>query len=113
MAVTELGAYDNGACEGCGKRFSRGGGALSYDGATRLSLCRWCLAMWLEAVTGFKVFDQLVDWETKKQARRHTRWNGWTSAPPRDPWTGLRCEHDIPVADHCGECLPSASPTEP
>lgn len=75
--MLQLGSFSDGQCDACGKQFSRGMGVREQNGILLTALCRWCIALVMDDVTGFKVSDQLLDWELKRNSRRITKWRGW------------------------------------
>lgn len=76
-SVLDMGVVETGRCDVCRNDFNIGLGLAAPDGTPLVGICRWCLAIGLQSVTGYGVLNQLLSWETLRNSRRVTAWRGW------------------------------------
>lgn len=89
MSILSLGVSDQGYCACCGRGIRPGMVVADESGEILARFCIWCVSLALDVVTGFRVSDQLLDWETKRLAGRPDKWKKANALdvvrrPPKD-----------------------------
>lgn len=72
-------------CVICGRTFTRGG--MFHDSVTSASgtFCMWCIAGWLEDVTGWAIVDQMRGWLVSKRGGRPSTWTAYSPQVDASP----------------------------
>lgn len=78
-------------CGVCGRTFQRGGAFDVPELLRSPSVCQWCLAGWLEEITGWQIINQMRGWLV---TRDHFKRDTWTEARTLSSY-----EHDMMCED--------------
>lgn len=61
-------------CDGCGRQFNHGGSSSPEDCEHSVYLCQWCIAAWLQDITGWAIVDQMRGWLVAKSSKMSPYW---------------------------------------
>lgn len=61
-------------CLVCGRTFTRGGAFDVPELLRSPAVCMWCIALWLQAITGWDITAQMRGWLVTRDQFRRTDW---------------------------------------